>query len=584
MERSKLNKEQTKALACAKMYYDQARRSESYRKFSSEASRSFKFYHGDQWTEALAAKVRKFDIEPITSNMIAKNINNLQGKIKGRPLRAKFVSSTDSDDDQVLTNALNELLESVHKKQRRSYKLMDKHLDCFICGLGWAQLDVDAHGYHTYDVVNPQLMLYDPADITPQFTNSRFVARTHLLQLAEAKALLPSEAAFFEGLVKENKDSGLLNAFGAPLVQPNSYSVSKTTGYDRIIVAEVQYRVAHEVYTGIDSNGAYFDTFDLDEAVKSKGGLVKGPVRFGRQIRKVMFCDDRLLSYSVMSGAVNGEFSYIPVVWARDAASGAPYGLVHPCISMQINLNERYSRLFSEPYNATVVMDPQSMQSLGGRSVSDAIKGGGVIPIQKHGRFELINRSKLSAEDYQYLLKCEKDIQEAIRPIEDDSFINNSSNRFSYEAHILRQEVIDKSSTHIFNKIRLSLLREAGADLALLQSSSIKNWAVEMVSGLNKQTIVLNFTHDGEVFNSIKELRASISVDIDTSSESHKNSERSKVISIFNLNNGPLLVQSAELLKEFGVQDYAKWAEIFQNIDKGKQPKEQDIKIGEGNG
>lgn len=558
-----INKNRQNALEKAQQIVRSASLHSSTTLFQQNCRDDFLFYEGNQWLASDLAILTERGQAEITANICQIFIDNLSGvEIQSRYRAACRSDSTVPEDDK-LTEALTHALYNIQEHNSIPYQGSLKFRDDLICGIGWSYLYKE-DGAYKYKYIHPSLVIPDPNDLSPQFTNMRFVIRKWYMSPDAIRKTWPK--------LTKNLDFENINLYDS-LFSPelidrdsNFTDINYFNGgtNSRYLIFEVQDKVEHKAYAGIDRKGRYFETFNEDEALEivlSKKDIKE--ITATRNMR-TLFMGDTLLEYGPCDPDIPNQkdFSYIPFVWKRQYLTGTPYGLLASMKSIQRDLNHRLAKQIYLLNSTQVFLEDEGF--LEGNDIErmrqELKKRDGVILLPKDSKFQ-VNSSLNPSTDQLNLIKFYMELLQRVIGVNDE-MLGIQTNATSGIAQNIRQVNSVRNNVFAFDAFAEMKKREAEFMLNMFQSSYDKNMAIQILTPEQNEWIILNQTYetkDGtKIFNDIRNLPASIYIEEVPDYRSSHEETQAKLEALLNNPNANLIMLSPEMMKQLGIRDAEK--------------------------
>lgn len=516
-----LSASRQKALTTAQEYFRAANLHPSAVEFRNKCINDYGFYDGTgQWQNADLQKLQERNQLPITVNICKGFIDNLSGvEIQSRYRTACRNDSHNIQDDK-LAEALTHLLFYIQEHEELPYKGSLKFRDSLICGIGWSYLYKE-DGEIFYDYVHPFNIIPDPDDLTPQYTAMKYVCRKRWMDPRMVKARWPKTANDIE----VNQDSNYYDGLFSPeLMDRNSsytdYSNYNGTNQNRVLVVEVQYKVPHRVYQGLDQQGRSFKTFKLETAEELVESTKDKDIEEsqGERIMRTLFLDNTLLEHAPLDATFpdQHDFSYIPIVFQRRFKTGVAYGLLESMKDIQRDCNVRVTKSVYAINSARVIFEGNPMPGSDIEKVRQELKAiDSVIVLPKDSKFQISSNAQMGEEQIK-IVELYLNLMQRVTGIYDE-MLGVQTNATSGIAQNIRQVNSVRNNVFAFDNFSQMKKREARFMLALIQASQAMNLAVEILSPPEREVMILNLVREinGKpvVFNDIRTLPISLYIE-----------------------------------------------------------------------
>jgi hypothetical protein len=578
---SPLSASRQKALDTAQRYFRAANLHFSSQEFREKCMQDYGFYDGTgQWQpdDLLTLKERKQ--LPITVNICKGFIDNLSGvEIQSRYRTACRSDSFNPQDDK-LAEALTHLLFYIQEHQELPYKGSLKFRDSLICGIGWSSL-YRHDGEICYEYVHPFNVLPDPEDLSPQYTSMKYVCRKRWMDPAMVKATWAKAAQEIDFSGQFSYYDGLNSP---ELIDRNSgytdYGGFTGISGGRVLVVEVQYRVPQRVYRGTDTNGRYFETFDIETA-EALGDYEQSSLKRDR-IMRTLFLDNTLLEHAPLDATFpdQQDFSYIPIVFQRRFRSGVPYGLLESMKDIQRDCNARVTKSVYAINSARLVFEGNPMPGANIETIRKELKrGDSVINLPQDSKFQISSNAQMGEEQIK-IVELYLNLMQRVTGIYDE-MLGIQTNATSGLAQNIRQVNSVRNNVFAFDNFSNMKKREARFILNLVQGSNQMNAAVELLNPNERKLIILNMVREVNgkpmIFNDIRTLPLSLYVEEVPDYQSSFAEQKATFEALLSNAHAQWLMLSPELMRRLGVRNPEKIAEEMQKALQQKTIMEQGV-------
>jgi hypothetical protein len=573
---------ETDILDKVRRYYESATTNQMYFNWKNNCIEDFAFYDGTgQWNEEERRIFKERNQPMVTVNKLKAPINNLSGVEIQTRVRTAFRSRTNDQEEGKLAEALTHLSYYIQEDQDVPYKQSLKFRDHMICGLGWTQY-IRVGDRYLYEYVHPTEMVFDPEDLTPQLTNSTFVARVKWLPLKDALEYFPHKREELERLENQTTNYNGQSVMSGEVADRYlnsgiSYLQTSNTSGTRLRIVEVQYKVPKNLYSTLNKQGNTVQSFDKQELESVAADNKKIEVKKSSEIRYAFFTDEILLD----SGALNiqpkghGDFSYVPIVFNR-RYDGVPYGLIHDAKDVQRDANRRRSKMLHLMNSSFIEADHNALTGLSTEQIrKEASRPDGVMLLTPGAYFKRHTDMDIAKGQYDILQQTDKEIQQTMGIYSEQ--MGEQTNAESGIAIQQRQINSVRNQIFAFDNLRMMKKREGRLLLSMLQSASDTNILTQIVkNGELINSLVLNriIEKNGKVMieNDIKELNLDVYVEEVKEFESPAEEQAETLRFLLEHPQGMLLMQSPELMRRFGFRDGEKIAEELMGVMKNQEP------------
>lgn len=558
-----------KALDKAKMYFKEASNHLSTQEFRLNTIENQGFYDGTgQWHSDDLVKLIERKQRPMTINVCKGFIDNLSGvEVQSRYRVATRSGSLNVNDDK-LASVLTTCLYQIQESEEIPYKDSLKFMDALVTGIGWSSVG-ERYGKIFYDYVNPLNMIPDPEDLSPQYDNMRYVCRKIWMSPDIIKNTWPKSSKYIDF----DKDCDYYESvFSAEIMDRNS-GVSIDNSYNgrgkgKALVVEVQYKIPHKYYVGIDKNGRPFETFSMETAEKISESKSDIELKNGERIMRTIFYDDILLEHAPLNNSLPNQkdFSFIPIVYKRTFSSGVPYGLMDPLKDLQRDFNVRVTKALYAYNSKMIVMESMPMEGRDKETIVKDLKSSdSVVILPLDSKFQVVNNSSLGKDQMDMANWCITSMQKVTGIY--DEMLGQQTNATSALAQNVRQVNSVRNNVFAFDSFSQMKKRTAKFITDIIQTSGIENLAVEVLSEDQKETVILNLTRevDGElvVFNDIRTIPLTFYVEEVPDYQNSFEENKAALIALANNPNASMFMSNPEYLRAIGVRDPEKMVKFF---------------------
>lgn len=537
----------------AKNTWDFAKSSDSWLAWRSNAIESYRYYEKQGF---INPSDNLFLIErgqrPQAINIIQSLIDNLSGV--ETQSRYRIAARVDSMNPQevLLAKALTNFLFVFQEETGLPYKDSLKFKDALIAGIGWSAVYSDDKIIH-YDYIDPFLVIPDYGDHSPQFTEMSYVCRKWWIGLDKAKALWGAKVDKLAGVNHNNIPN--FNTTDAYLIdEPSVYG-------DRVLAAEVQFKVSKKFYIGFSFNGKEFKTFDEDFLERNAAKKSEVTEAWGEQILRCIFVQDQILEFGPLKPNVPNkeDFSYIPFVWKKSKIDNTPYGFTEALKSPQDTLNAQinaqlhsidYERIFIKGELPKGVTPDKIKKTLKDKKAIIVIPENGDIQYQS-------NRDEYKM--HSDILNTYLQLMPKISGVNEE-MLGNQTNATSGLAQKIRAVNSVRNNVFAFDSLEFMKKRVAENAVQLFQALEIKNLEVYL-DRENAETIILNKElEDGLgrkiIDNNVDFLPFRLYIEETPDYRSSREELKADLIAVLSNPNLPLLLQSPTLMENLlGVRE-----------------------------
>ncbi len=556
-------------IVCA--YWQRGNTHPSTLQSKKEIQFSFGMYDGSgQWRPEDLASVEERGQVGMIINIVQGKIDSLSGvEIQSRYRSACRNDSGKPEDDQ-LAKALTHYLYYIQQNQKMPYRGSLKFRDMLICGIGWSD-SYQKDGKFYYEHVNPYNVIPDPDDLSPQYSNMRFVARKRWMDPKMVVKMWPESSKYIDF---SEYDTGQI-LYSPELLDRNSTYTSpgfQIYNQGRMLVCEVQYKVPKKAYTGIDYQGYYFETFDEEKAeqiAESKNEIEE--IDSSRIMRALFLDQNTLLEHGPLNPDVPSleDFTYIPCVWKRRFSTGIPYGLVDSMISLQRDLNIRVTKALYLANSCRVLIQGNLSVGEDANQISQKMKTSDpVIVVPKETTVDIRDNQSLAPVHLEFANQY-LEFSQLVTGIYAD-LSGQQTNAQSGVAQKQRQLSSIRNNVFAFDNFSDMKLREANFYLQLIQGSGDENLLTQIMTPEEQSSIILNLTReiDGKkvISNDISTLPVSLYIEEVPDYASTFEENRAALENLLSNPRADIILGSKEIMEELGIRNAEKISTYFKEI------------------
>lgn len=578
---------QAKTLLLLRNHYEYGVNHPITKKFREEMKEAYGFYDGDgHWTDGEKAEILERGQNPVVNNKIKPAINSVSGREIQTRFRTAYRATSDDKDHELLAKALTYYSYGVFESQHISYKQSIKFRDKLICGLGWSQQFKDGENI-IYEYVHPSLIIPDPDDLSPQFTNSSNVCRTLWLSLPAAQSRFKKHARDFEQMASDFRDSkpALPNGYGE-IEERNAQNglnyVALSGQSARLRIVEVQYKKSATIYTAWDERGHLFETFDRDAAREIAVKKSEIEEREGQRVMYGFYTGDILIEHDALKcQPVNIEdFSYIPSVYSRRFSDGVPQGIVRDAQDAQKEYNKRRSKMLDLITRNLTTVGPDAADAYDREFLRKELNNPNAVIFAPPGSVQRQTFLDIAMGHFELLRKCEDEIQHAMGIF--GEALGRETNAQSGVAIQQRQVNSVNNQIFAFDSLKLMKEREARYLLGLIQASRDPNRLVKIPGEDGEHEVVVfnKATADGKIYESdIASVPIDLVIEEVKDYQSGPQETAENVIMLLQHPETYQFLTDETVLNTIGVREARPLARAFQKAMSGQggSPEEQKV-------
>ena len=361
-----------------------------------------------------------------------------------------------------------------------------------------------------------------------------------------------------------------------------SIGVATPINQSRVLVVEVQYKVPHKYYTGIDSQGRPFETFNMEEAEELAEKEADIEEKKGERIMRTLFLDNTLLEHAPLDATFPNQkdFSYIPIVYQRRFKTGVPYGLLESMKDIQRDCNVRITKSVHAINSSRVIFEGNPMPGKDIEKIRQELKNtDSVIVLPKESKFQITSNAPLGEEQIK-IVQLYLDLMQRVTGIYDE-MLGIPTNATSGVSQNIRQINSVRNNVFAFDNFSSMKKREARFILDMIQSGGDENISVEILSPEERDIIVMNLKREvnGKAFffNDIRTLPVSLYVEEVPDYQSTFEEQRATFESLLSNAHAQWLMLSPDLMRRLGVRNPEKIADEMRQALQEKTTMEQGV-------
>ena len=350
-----------------------------------------------------------------------------------------------------------------------------------------------------------------------------------------------------------------------------------------MLVVEVQYKVPHKYFCGIDKNGHYFETFDFDtaeELVESKKQIEQ---KNGTRIMRTVFMANILLEHAPLDSSLPNQkdFSYIPIVHQRQHSTGICYGIIQTLKDIQRECNVRLTKGIYAINSARIVFEGQPMEGITIDMLKQELKSAdSVIMLPKDSKFNLSSNDNMGEANLK-TIDMYMNLMQRATGIHNE-MLGIQTNATSGVAQKIRQVNSVRNNVFAFDNFAQMKKRESKFILDMIQVGAMTNIIVEVLTDEEREVMILNLVRDVNgkkvVFNDIRTLPLSLYIEEVPDYQSSFEEQKTTFEALLSNPNAGMLLNSPELLRRMGVKNPEKIAEEMQKAMQDKAMQELKIR------
>jgi hypothetical protein len=524
----------------------------SYLAWRAKYIENERFYDGSmQWLDADLQELTRRGEIPITLNVVSGIIDSQCGV--ETQSRYRVVCSIDDTEEEKrrLGMALTKHMLDFQEDQDVPTQSSLKFKDACVGGIGWSNIYFEKGLIH-YQREDPLNIIPDSEDLTPQFTNSRYVIKIHWLYPDQIKEKFKHKV---EGLNFEDSELGV-NFFSSEMAYRDSCNPPSflNMGLGKTPIWEVQFKQPVKAYQGMAKNGRFFSTFSIEQA--EKVSLSKDIEEFeDSQILRVVFLEDKVLHYAPLPSSYpqQKDFSLIPLVWKRRASDGVCYGMMESLKPVQMDLNARITKAINSINSTKLFIKGNLPQKLTVEDLkAEMSTKNSIIVLDQSSDYSFINGIPLGEENLK-TVQFYIDVMKRISGIY-DQVMGAETNTTSGVAEKIKQDSSIRNSAIIFSNFEHMKKREAKQYLYTLQNSFLENIMVKNISKKDNEPIIMNLVVEGlngkpEVFNDISFLPFNLYIDEVPNFKSNRQYQTERLNSLLNNPHADLIMMTPAFLE-----------------------------------
>ena len=490
-------------------------------------------------------------------------------------------SDSHREEDDKLAEALIHWLFTIQEHQDLPYKGSLKFRDSLICGIGWSYLCKE-NGVYYYDWVHPFNVIPDPDDLTPQYNAMKHLSRKRWMRPDMVKARWPQV-----GDILDVMNFDMYDGMTSPEIMyrnANYTDINTSTGVNqsRVLVVEVQYKVPHKAYKGMDQEGRPFETFDLETAEELAPSSQDIEETDSERIMRTLFLDNTLLEHAPLDFALPGskDFSLIPIVFQRRFRTGVPYGLLEAMKDIQRDCNVRVTKSVYAINSSQLIFEGNPLPGSDINRMKRELKSAdSVIVLPRDSKFQISSNAPLGEEQLK-IVELYLNLIQRVTGIHDE-MLGMQTNATSGVAQNIRQVNSVRNNVFAFDNFSQMKKRESLFILGMLQSGYNENMAVQILTPEENEVMILNLTRTigGKkvIFNNVRTLPLSLYIEEVPDYKSTFEEQKAMFEALLGNAHAHWLMLSPELLRRLGVRDPERIAAEMRQALQEKTMMEQNV-------
>lgn len=559
------------ALDLMQQYFRQGNFHPSYMESRKRIIRDNAIYDGSgQWRQEDIDALAEVGQLPFTVNVTQGFIDAISG-IELQSRHRTAARSYEEKDDK-LASAVTHLMFNFQEQEKIPFKATRKFRKAMICGIGWSNIYSENNRQY-YEHVDALNMVPDSDDLSPQFEEMKYVCRKRWMWPDRVLKLWPKARDMID-FSSPNLVDGLyspeLDDRNSSFTSINSYSNNNQT---KVMVVEVQYKKQKKAYSGIDTNGHYFETFDEDKAEDFLDPSEKITEIDSHRIMRGLFLDNFLLEHAPLNPDLPSleDFTYNPFVWKREDRTGIVYGIVNAVKDIQIDLNVRVTKSIYLINSSKTTIEGSMGTGQNVETIRRELKRrDSVLVVPANTKITTESNAILGEEQFK-IIDQELKLMQRVTGVNDE-MLGIQTNASSAVSQNVRQMSSMRKNMFAFDNFTYMKLRESKFFLSLVQGLGLENMDVKMLNQEDQDSIVLNLTREVKgkkyVFNDVRNISFQLYIE-EVPYQSSFEEQREHLTALFSNPNFPIFFQSPFLLKSiFGFRDADK---ISQEIKAAMQ-------------
>lgn len=569
-------------------------------RFREEAIKAFQYNDGVQYSEERKNILKSIGQEPLVYNRINSAVKSIIGIEVATKKKIVFKSQQINEDNEEelaqedsyelggkvssedLSEAMSNIAMSIQERSNYTLNEVVRFRHGLICGIGWGGfIRRPVSGEIEYEVIHPLDIMFDPDDITENFTNMSYVCRMGYMSLEKAKSVWSKSKAQLEELEIATENDNATSDMRSSTIQPDVFVFGKGIGKS-IRFVEVQTKEEAVCYEGFTANKKYIKTFNKEEAYKLIEDVKSINVTTSTQLKKTVFTSDILLERGNVEPAIPDvkDFSYIPFVYSKLTTPNIPVGLVNSLFDIQDHWNFLYSRIARDMSSYQVIVSTDTLEGNNPEGLRSELRRRDGVVVKKKGT-DLEYRDNLSSAQFCKSLLPSLNEEYQSRVGFYDEAIGKQTNATSGIAIQSRQSNSVNNQRFAFDNLNLSRKREGYNLLSLIQTSGVDFLEASILTDKGKKVILLNSLHEVngkmEIYNDIRTLPVDIYIEEIDDYGSLAQADNDKFMEILRTPNILPLLTSPEICKRVGFWDAKKASrEIKEILNQGLDNPEQE--------
>lgn len=437
-----------------------------------------RYFDGDPWEPRDKALLRERGQEPMVLNLVAQSVNWTTGtERRGRTQHKILPRRKENIRDAEKKTQLFKYLDDINMTDFHWSKAF---LDATRSGLGWMEGGVqdEDEGEPIYERAESwRNIIFDSAATEFDLGDGRYQFRSKWADADIAKAIFHNRTSIIESACSHAHDY----AHGLDRISDSAMdsreelvglygSIADDFGEadrSRLRLIEAWFKVPEmaERVSGGDFTGELYDPSSRGhvDSVESGRARISRKLTFRMYVAVMTVTGMLWLSPSPYR---HNRFPFTPIWSYRNAATGAPYGMIRQMRDAQRDVNKRFSKAQHILNNNRVVMDEGAVDDLD-ELAEEVARPDGII-VKKQGKdLAITNDRELSAAHIQMMQLSQSMIQ-SLSGVTDES-LGRTTNAVSGKAINARQEQGALATAPLFDNLRIARQFHGEKKLSLIE-------------------------------------------------------------------------------------------------------------------
>ena len=331
---------ENKLLIKLENFFKESVQADSWKDFSKNATKAFRYKENDQWTAEEIAELNKRRQPVYVNNQVKVTIDRLTGQFTQQKTRIGFRPR--NEEDQEAADTLTDIFRYIYQNNNLEFHERECAEDGFTCGRGVLEITVkfddSFHPEVVGDSVDTLSVHPDPKSTHYDWNvDALYICRDKWMDVDEAAEVYDKKAAQIRQLASEDPAMGDLAEIDA--LKKDDALRFLNAERTRIRLVEVQYKKKEKETIWLTDKGETIHESDIKESAAKKLGYGRLD-RVTSKIRVAVFTQGLLLEDEESD---RDRFSFVQYLVHRKK-SGEPYSMILGGLPLQDSINKRGSK------------------------------------------------------------------------------------------------------------------------------------------------------------------------------------------------------------------------------------------------